>query len=178
MRHQTALIPVVVALLAFAFRVEGTLFAWRRLRGARRAIELGLLAANAVLWLVALHALGWWGLALLLISQVVAGVYLAAIIAPNHKGMPVWASGRRLSFLERQVLSSRNVRPNLVWDFAFGGLNYQIEHHLFPSMPRVNLGRARAIVRPFCAARGLEYTEVGLMESYRMVVAALSGVRS
>jgi fatty acid desaturase len=178
MRHQTALIPVVVALLAFAFRVEGTLFACRRLRGARRATELTLLAANATLWLLALHALGWWGLALLVVSQVVAGVYLAAIIAPNHKGMPVWAAGRRLSFLERQVLSSRNVAPNPVWDYVFGGLNYQIEHHLFPAMPRVNLSRTREIVRPFCAAWGLEYTEVGLLASYRMVVAALSGVRS
>jgi fatty acid desaturase len=176
-RYQTLLIPIVVALFAFAFRVEGTLFAWRRLRGARRAVELGLLAANATLWLGAFHALGWWGLALFLVSQVLASVYLAAIIAPNHKGMPVWARGARLSFLERQVLSSRNVAPGPLWDFLFGGLNYQVEHHLFPTLPRVNLGRARAIVRPFCAARGLEYTEVGPLTSYRMVYSALSGLR-
>jgi fatty acid desaturase len=166
-----------VALFAFAFRVEGTLFAWRRLRGTRRAVELALLTANAALWLAAFHALGWWGLALFLLSQVVASVYLAAIIAPNHKGMPVWARGVRLSFLERQVLSSRNVSPHPVWDYLFGGLNYQVEHHLFPTMPRVHLRRARAIVRPFCQARGLEYTEVGPLASYRMVYAALSGLR-
>jgi fatty acid desaturase len=176
-RYQTLLVPVVVALLAIAFRVEGTLFAWRRLRGRRRLVELGLLAANAALWLAAIRELGWWGAALFLASQVVAGVYLAAIIAPNHKGMPVWAAGARLSFLQRQVLSSRNVAPHPVGDFVFGGLNYQIEHHLFPTMPRVNLGRARAIVRPFCESRGLEYTEVGPLTSYRMVYAALSGLR-
>jgi fatty acid desaturase len=176
-RHQRLLIPIVVALFAFAFRVEGTLFAWRRLRGARRAVELSLLGANAVLWLGAMAALGWRGLGLFLASQVVAGVYLAAIIAPNHKGMPVWARGARLSFLERQVLSSRNVTPGPLWDFLFGGLNYQIEHHLFPTMPRANLGRARRIVRPFCLERGLEYTEVGVMASYRMVYAALAGLR-
>jgi fatty acid desaturase len=176
-RHQTLLVPVVVALLAFAFRVEGTLFAWRRLRGGRRAVELGLLAANAGLWVLALRELGWWGGGLLLVSQVLAGVYLAAIIAPNHKGMPVWARGARLSFLERQVLGSRNIAPHPVWDFLFGGLNYQVEHHLFPTMPRVNLGRARLVVRPFCEDRGLEYTEVGWWTSYRMVVAALSGLR-
>ncbi len=176
-RYQTLLIPVVVALLALAFRVEGTLFAWRRLRGRRQAVELGLLAANAVMWLAAFRALGWWAVALFAASQVLAGLYLAAIIAPNHKGMPVWAHGARLSFLERQVLSSRNVSPHPVWDFVFGGLNYQIEHHLFPTMPRVNLGRARAIVRPFCEARELEYTEVGPLTSYRMVYAALSSLR-
>jgi fatty acid desaturase len=176
-RHQTLLIPVVVGLLAFAFRIEGTLFGCRRLRGTRRAGELALLAANAAVWLAAFAALGWRGVVLFLASQVLAGVYLASIIAPNHKGMPAWARHARLSFLERQVLSSRNVAPHPVWDFAFGGLNYQIEHHLFPTMPRVNLGRARLIVRPFCAARGLEYTEVGPLESYRMVIAALSDVR-
>jgi len=176
-RHQTLLIPIVVALLALAFRVEGTLFAWRRLGGARRAAELGLLGANGLLWLGAFAALGWRGVGLFLASQAVAGGYLASIIAPNHKGMPVWARDARLSFLERQVLSSRNVRPSRVIDFLFGGLNYQIEHHLFPTLPRANLGRARALVRPYCRERGLEYTEVGLWTSYRMVYAALSGLR-
>ena len=176
-RHQTLLIPIVIALLAFAFRVEGTLFAWRRLRGARRAVELGLLGANAAVWLAAFAALGWRGLGLFLATQVVAGAYLAAIIAPNHKGMPVWARGARLSFVERQVLSSRNVAPGPCTDFVFGGLNYQIEHHLFPTMPRANLGRAREIVRAYCVGRGLEYTEMPMMASYRMVYAALSGLR-
>jgi len=176
-RHQTLLIPIVVALFAFAFRVEGMLFAWRRLRGSRRAVELGLLAANAAAWLAAFGLAGWWAVALFGASQVVASVYLAAIIAPNHKGMPVWARGARLSFLERQVLSSRNIAPHPVWDFVFGGLNYQIEHHLFPTMPRAHLRRARAIVRPFCEARGLEYTEVGPLTSYRMVYESLSGLR-
>ena len=176
-RHQTLLIPIVIALLAFAFRVEGTAFAWRRLRGPRRAAELGLLGANGAVWLAVFAVLGWRGLGLFLASQVVAGGYLAAIIAPNHKGMPVWARGAALSFVERQVLSSRNVAPNRFTDFVFGGLNYQIEHHLFPTMPRVNLGRAREIVRPYCVAHGLEYTELPMMASYRMVYAALSGLR-
>ena len=56
--------------------------------------------------------------------------------APNHKGMPTIAPEEELDFLRRQVLTSRNVRGGLLTDFALGGLNYQIEHHLFPSMPR------------------------------------------
>jgi fatty acid desaturase len=42
-----------------------------------------------------------------------------------------------------------------VVDFLMGGLNYQIEHHLFPSMPRPNLRRAQPLVRAFCAERGV-----------------------
>ena len=176
-RYQTLLIPIVIALLGFAFRIEGTRYAWRRLRGARRAVELGLVGANGALWLGAVLVLGWRGVALFVASHVLAGLYLSAIIAPNHKGMPVWEPGARPSFVERQVLSSRNVAPGPLCDFFFGGLNYQIEHHLFPTMPRANLGRARAIVRPYCLERGLDYTEVGVLTSYRMVYAALSGLR-
>ena len=133
----------------------------------RRAVELGLLAANACLWVLVLRTLGWWGAGLLLASQVLAGAYLSAIIAPNHTGMPVWASGARLSFLERQVLGSRNIAPHPVWDFLFGGLNYQIEHHLFPAMPRRNLPRARKIVRVFCTEHDIAYGEDSIVGSYR-----------
>ena len=43
------------------------------------------------------------------------------------------------------MLTSRNVRGGWLVDFALGGLNYQIEHHLFPSMPRPNLRRSQAV---------------------------------
>jgi fatty acid desaturase len=59
-------------------------------------------------------------------------------------------------------------------DFFYGGLNYQIEHHLFPTMPRSKLGQARAIVRPFCIAHGLAYEEVSVVTSYRRVYAELA----
>ena len=61
-------------------------------------------------------------------------------------------------------------------DFALGGLNYQIEHHLFPSMPRPNLKRARPIVRAYCLEHGVSYAEVGLFESYAIVVDYLNNV--
>ena len=56
--------------------------------------------------------------------------------APNHKGMPVLSAGHTLDFLRKQVLTSRNIRGGWFVDILLGGLNYQIEHHLFPSMPR------------------------------------------
>jgi fatty acid desaturase len=119
---------------------------------------------------------GWWWLAVFALSQALAGLYLALAIAPNHVGMPIWPVGTPLPFLERQLLSSRNVAPSPVWDFVFGGLNYQIEHHLFPSMPRSNFGRARALVKPFCAARRLPYTETGALSAYRLVLLELRRV--
>src|SRR5204863_3185575 len=100
------------------------------------------------------------------VHQAVWGIYMGSTFAPNHKGMPIIAPGENLDFLRRQVLTSRNVRGGWLTDFALGGLNYQIEHHLFPSMPRPSLRRAQQPVRAFCDARGVAYRETGLLASY------------
>jgi fatty acid desaturase len=62
------------------------------------------------------------------------------------------------------------------FDAVLGGLNYQIEHHLFPSMPRPNLRHARPVVQAFCAARGIAYHECGLLRSYADVLRHLHAV--
>jgi fatty acid desaturase len=79
--------------------------------------------------------------------------------APNHKGMPTLTQSEELDFLRRQVLTSRNVRGSRLVDFVLGGLNYQIEHHLFPNMPRPNLRHAQPLVRAFCTRHNIRYTE-------------------
>jgi fatty acid desaturase len=104
------------------------------------------------------------------------GVLLGGAFAPNHKGMPVVPKDARVDFLRRQVLMSRNIRGGRFTDFAMGGLNYQIEHHLFPNMPRPNLRHAQPLVRAFCDEHGVTYTETSLMGSYAVVVRYLNAV--
>jgi fatty acid desaturase len=114
--------------------------------------------------------------AFLAVSQVMLGIGLGAVFAPNHKGMPVYRSDAELDWLHRQVLTARNIRSGRLIDFLFGGLNYQIEHHLFPTMPRANLRRVRPIVREYCAEYGIPYCEVSLRASYREVARFLGDV--
>ncbi len=106
----------------------------------------------------------------------VVGVYLGCTFAPNHKGMPVLPADAKVDFLRRQVLMSRNIVSSRLTTFAMGGLNYQIEHHLFPSMPRPNLRRARTIIKPFCDENGVSYTEMTLRRSYGVVIRHLNTV--
>jgi fatty acid desaturase len=106
----------------------------------------------------------------------VFGVCLGGSFAPNHKGMPLVPKTMRLDFLRRQVLMSRNIRGGVFTDFALGGLNYQIEHHLFPSMPRPTLRKVQPIVREYCELHGVKYTEVSLFTSYKIVVDYLNNV--
>ncbi|MGH3319590.1 MAG: fatty acid desaturase family protein [Streptosporangiaceae bacterium] len=112
-----------------------------------------------------LHAL-----AFIAVQQGLFGVYMGCSFAPNHKGMPMPGKDEKLDYLRRQVLTSRNVRGGRIVDFALGGLNYQIEHHLFPSMPRPNLRRSQSLIRAYCRERGLPYTESTVVGSYSEVL--------
>jgi fatty acid desaturase len=127
--------------------------------------------------LLGLHAAGYLTVVLLVLSplkaalfivvqQALFGLYLGCSFAPNHKGMPMLTAEDQTDFLRRQVLTSRNVRGNWLLDLAIGGLNYQIEHHLFPSMPRPNLRHSQALVRAFCHRHNVSYCETTLLRSY------------
>lgn len=104
------------------------------------------------------------------------GLLLGGSFAPNHIGMPIVPANTKIDFLRRQVLMSRNIRGGRVMDLAMGGLNHQIEHHLFPSMPRPNLRRARPIVRDYCARHNITYAETSLLDAYGIVVRYLNQV--
>jgi fatty acid desaturase len=112
----------------------------------------------------------------ILVHQSVAGLYMGSLFAPNHKGMLIVNEDSDLDYVRRQVLSSRNVRPHPLVDFLFGGLNYQIEHHLFPVIPRTRLKAARLIVKEFCAERSIAYHETGVWQAYSEVLSHLNTV--
>ena len=139
------------------------------------ALVLGLHAAG-YLTAVLLVLSPVKALVFLVVQQALFGLYLGCAFAPNHKGMPMLAAGDRTDFLRRQVLTSRNVRGGWLVDFALGGLNYQIEHHLFPSMPRPHLRRAQPLVRAFCRERGVSYCETTLLRSYAQALRHLHDV--
>jgi fatty acid desaturase len=135
-------------------------------------MEIALLALHYVLYggllLVALGPVE--GALFVLVHQGLIGLYAGSVFAPNHKGMPVLERQAPVSFLQRQVLTARNVRAHPLTDFWYGGLNYQIEHHLFPTLPRNQLGAAQTIVRAFCAAHHIAYHETGMIASYREIL--------
>jgi fatty acid desaturase len=114
----------------------------------------------------------------IIVQQGLFGLYLGCSFAPNHKGMPILDAADRSDFLRRQVLTSRNVRGGWLTDFALGGLNYQIEHHLFPSMPRPNLRRSQTLIEAFCRQHDLTYCQASLSGSYGQAMRHLNAVGS
>ncbi|WP_410790031.1 fatty acid desaturase family protein [Kribbella sp. C-35] len=153
----------------------------------RALLKPGIRARTTELALLGVHFGGYAGLLIvtmtwlqaavfLVIHQGLLGVYLGCSFAPNHKGMPILTAEQAADPLLRQVLTSRNVRGGPVVDFVLGGLNYQIEHHLFPSMPRPNLRLAQPVVRRFCAEHQVSYVESSAFASYGAVLRHLRDV--
>ncbi|RBM16653.1 acyl-CoA desaturase [Streptomyces sp. PT12] len=161
------------ALKVASFRMVFSREGWER-QGRARATEITLLAVNLVAYITLLAVAMSPGKAVLfaLIHHMLFGLHLGCVFAPNHKGMemPDPDAEQRWGHLRRQVLTSRNVRGGLVTDWMMGGLNYQIEHHLFPNMPRPNLRLARPTVQRYCQENGLSYAETGLIDSYRQAL--------
>ena len=175
--YQAYLFFPLTTFLAWSMHVTGVSYLVKG-PSRYRALEFGLLALHATVYLGALlYFLGPWStLMVIVIHKAIGGAYLASVFAPNHKGMPQTDSGSRMDFVRTQVLTARNIRGHPVTDLWYGALNYQIEHHLFPTMPRLNLRLAQPIVRTFCAERGIEYYETSFVQSYRELLGFLNEI--
>jgi fatty acid desaturase len=147
-------------------------------KGSYRRLELAVVGTRLASYVVALLVLLPPGkaVAFFAVQMAVFGLCLGGSFAPSHKGMPIVPPGANIDFLRRQVLMSRNVRGGWFVELGMGGLNYQIEHHLFPSMPRPNLKLVQPLVRDYCTQHDVSYSEVGLFESYGIVVSYLNNV--
>lgn len=136
-------------------------------------VGLRLLGVPLILFL----ALPFWlALAFIVVQTCVFGLLLGGAFAASHIGMPVVPRDMKLDFLRRQVHMSRNIRGNPLVHFFMGGLQYQIEHHLFPRIPRPNLPALQQLVREHCSTLGIRYTETTLGEAYKVIIAYLNQV--
>ncbi|MGO8874975.1 MAG: fatty acid desaturase family protein [Acidimicrobiales bacterium] len=149
-----------------------------RQRDRAAALEGVLIAAHIALYLTVV----FWVLsplkavAFIAVQQGLFSLYLGCSFAPNHKGMAVIDADAKLGFARRQVITARNVTGGWLVTLMLGGLNYQIEHHLFPTMPRPNLVRAQSLVRAFCVESELTYCEASVLGSYRQIISHVRAV--
>ena len=151
---------------------------WLRRRGRPALFETGLLLIHSVVY----FGVVFWvlsplrALVFIAIQQGLFGLYLGCSFVANHTGMPVLAADDTAPFAQRQIVTSRNVSGGRIVTFLMGGLNFQIEHHLFPSMARCNLRRAEGIVRAFCIEHGLAYRQDTLSACYGQVLRHLYAI--
>jgi fatty acid desaturase len=129
----------------------------------KKGIDAGWIAEVVCM---ALHYIGWivvpilvWGplTGLLLYASLWGGVgiCLALVFAPAHIGLPI-VKEQHHDWLH-QIETTRNLELPKVVSVFFIGLDYQVEHHLFPKIPHMNLPTAAAVTRAWCARTGTPY---------------------
>jgi fatty acid desaturase len=167
-KHQARLFFPMLLLQGFAIRVHSLTFLLYK-RARFPVIEPLFMAVHFVIYVgFVCSLLGMWqGLVFILVHQTLFGLYMGSVFAVNHKGMLVLQGNGHLDRLRQQVLTARNVRSHPLTDFWFGGLNYQIEHHLFPRMARNKLKEAQPTVKAFCQAHAIPYRETSIFQAYR-----------
>ncbi|MGI8879089.1 MAG: fatty acid desaturase family protein [Jatrophihabitans sp.] len=167
-KHQAWLFFPLLTLEGLHLRMASMRFLSRRKTRRYRRIETLLMSSHLIVYFAVVFTVlsPVKALVFIAIHQGVFGFYMGCSFAPNHKGMAIIGEGEELDFLRRQVLTSRNVRGGWFNDLLLGGLNYQIEHHLFPNLPRPSLRHAQRLVREYCLEHRITYTETSLGGSY------------
>jgi fatty acid desaturase len=142
---------------------------------SRRAlIECALSAIHFVV----LFAIVFFNLPILvgfvfLVTHIVAvGFYIGVAFAPNHKGEEITAADEEVTWLN-QITSTRNLYPTFIGFHVLGGLDMQIEHHLFPGVPRYQYPRIQKLVKAFCAENNISYHETTWLGSMKEIYVAL-----
>ena len=90
--------------------------------------------------------------------------------------MPIIEGDKKRSFLEQQVITSRNIKSNFIVNYLMGGLNYQIEHHLFPTISRKNLKKVNEIVKKYCLKMKIKYQEQSYLAALKDIFVFLHKV--
>jgi fatty acid desaturase len=175
--NQAFLLLPLMSLYGLSMRIDSARFLMRDRSFRPRAEVVALVLHHAAWATVLVAALGaWQALVFVVVNQLAFGLYVASIFLPNHHGMPVLPADCAVDFLRHQVLTARNVRAARVVSFWYGGLNYQIEHHLFPNAPRSRLRAIRPFVRDFCRERAIAYHETSLLQAFREALSELHRV--
>ena len=143
-----------------------------------RLLEAFLMFTHFVLFFFLLFATVdfWTAILFVAIHESLFGLYIASVFVPNHIGMVILNDSNDLDFLNHQVSTARNIKGRRFVEFWFGGLNYQIEHHLFPKMARNRLKKAKKIVEEFCRQKSIQYYETTFLQSYREILTYLHQV--
>jgi fatty acid desaturase len=177
--RQGYLFPILLFFTGFDLLLDSFAGLARKDRPLKiRLLEFSLMTVRQVLPYVVMGLMfGWlWAIALWFVMMMVFGFFMGAAFAPNHKGMPLVPRDSKIDFFQIQVLTSRNIKGSWLKDNLMGGLNYQVEHHLFPSMARPNLSKAHKIVVDYCREKGVPLVEMNLMPAYLAIMKYLNKV--
>ncbi len=168
----------IISMARLNWVTQSAIWALKAPRVRLRAAELACIAVHHAWSFAMLALLPSWGLriAFFLTSQLASGIMTGTVFLVGHNARPILRRDEAPGFYELQCMVSQNVRAPWGTAWFFGGLERQIEHHVFPIMPRHNLGRVVGATRELCARYNIAYTERGFFEGLADVTMVLARV--
>ena len=157
-KYQHYYYQFVYAFLYVAWRMQSIQFAL----SSKNWVERGLIALNyafllSLPWKVALG------------SVLLGGWLVAIVVTANHQTEDILENDAPYNFVRDQLNTTRGVHcSDPITEFLFGGMQYQVEHHLFPFMPRYNFPAVRVRVNKFCEENGLQHHISGVADIMKM----------
>ena len=164
---QGLIFPFAIALIGFNMQAAG----WRSLISSLRRsggpkkkewVDLGSMVLHYVIWLgipmaffPPMHVLGFYCLRIGLM-----GYAVFAVLAPGHfpaEAACLTGEAKDCDYVLLQTSATVNFRTGRLGRLVCSGLEYQIEHHLFPNLSHVYYPKLAAVVREFCRTHGLPY---------------------
>jgi len=106
-------------------------------------------------------------LKLFLLNIMIGGTYIFTNFSLSHTHTPVVAHNEHPNWVEYAAHHTVNVSPTWVVTWWMGYLNFQIEHHLFPSMPQVNHPLISSRVRDLFLKHKLPYEQITYWEGLK-----------
>jgi len=167
-KNQHILFWPLLTLLYFVFWAQSVNYVIRK----RAWGELALIALNAMIPLYIIGSLGvGLGLATVMGMYMVWAAWFGAVIITNHLGLEMFPEEayKDFTWLELQNRTSRNVRGGKFVHWFYGGLNTQVEHHLYPKAARFYLLKAAVITEAFCKEHDITYITATPWETYKEI---------
>lgn len=167
-KYQHILFWPLLTLLYFVFWIQSLSYVIRK--GYWK--EFSLIALNAMIPVYIIYSLGFaLGLATIIGMYMIWAAWFGAVIITNHLGLEMFPEEayKDFTWLELQNRTSRNVRGGKFVHWFYGGLNTQVEHHLYPKAARFYLLKAARITEAFCKQHDITYITVTPWEAYKEI---------
>jgi len=175
-RHQHIAFFLLLPVIYFSFMMQTYQFVFERkdwkellfllLHFILPASVFYLLPLGDAWTVIAIHYLGY-------------GFALAMVTITNHIGLPIVFNDdyKKMSWLDIQTKGSRNVEGGLFIHYIYGGLNTQIEHHVYPHASRFQLLKIAKHLEKFCKENGFIYYSTSPTKAYQEIYYYLKDLR-
>ncbi|EPY89623.1 fatty acid desaturase 1 [Camelus ferus] len=158
------------ALVPFFFQWYVFYFVFKR----KKWVDLAWMTSfYARVFLTYVPLLGLKGfLGLFFIVRLLESNWFVWVTQMNHIPMHM-DHDQNVDWVSTQIQATCNVHKSAFNDWFTGHLNFQIEHHLFPMMPRHNYHKVAPLVKSLCAKHGIEYQSKPLLSAFADIIHSL-----